>query len=335
MNRNFARPNLRPADLLTTNPVIAATGREGMVEALTQVYRVSGADFIDDGSPIAGVANRIDLDEVTLHYCRYDMAATVRFPPMEGFRQFFGLSGGGRIATVGGGIETGFEKTGIIAPDTRFEAAYSAGYSHLVVQFNEGALLDKLELLEGERPAALNLPVFETTAVDQVWRLRDTAMCLAGQFDAGHAPNRLMVAELQQALVTAFLLDNRATGPKPRQDRTRTAGLKELRRLEDYIHAHWDEALSVADVAEACGTSVRSVFARFKEHCGCSPLSYMRDIRLVRARNLLLDPEQGLSVMDVAIRCGFASFGHFAQRYRERFGELPSETLGVRRQTVS
>jgi transcriptional regulator GlxA family with amidase domain len=92
--------------------------------------------------------------------------------------------------------------------------------------------------------------------------------------------------------------------------------------------------LTVGAVADACETSVRSVFARFKEHRGCSPLSYMRDVRLNRARDLLIDPELHLSVMDVAIRCGFASFGHFAQRYRQRFGELPSTTLGIRRRSI-
>ena len=80
-------------------------------------------------------------------------------------------------------------------------------------------------------------------------------------------------------------------------------------------------------MADACGVSVRSVYARFKECRGQSPLSYMRDVRLSRARDLLSDPLQPASVLDVAMRCGFSSFGHFARRYRERFGELPSDTV--------
>ena len=72
---------------------------------------------------------------------------------------------------------------------------------------------------------------------------------------------------------------------------------------------------------------MRSVFARFKRHRGVSPLTYLREVRLGHANRMLLEAEAGASVIDIALACGFASLGHFAQRYRERFGELPSATL--------
>ncbi len=42
---------------------------------------------------------------------------------------------------------------------------------------------------------------------------------------------------------------------------------------------------------------------------------------------MLMDEGDGASVMSVAYRCGFHNLGHFANGYRARFGELPSQTL--------
>jgi AraC-like DNA-binding protein len=326
------RDNHRPLDLLSAGPLITPGDRKHVAEGLERAYRVRRVDFGPSEAAMAGLANRIDLREVTLHFCRYEAETHIAFPRMEGFRQFFCLSGSGEISVGGRQFESGPHHTGIVPPDSNFEARYGAGYSHLVVQFSEAVLLNKLELLEGRSaPARLDLPVFQTLDAAKVWRLRETALALAAQFDSGAPPNRLLASEMAQALVSSFLIENRAAFSGLLAETPRRAGRGDMRRLEDYIQAHWDQPLTVPAVAEACGVSVRSVFARFKDQHGVSPLTYMRDVRLDRARDMLCDPDSHLSVIDVAMRCGFASFGHFARRYRDRFGELPSATLASRR----
>ena len=56
----------------------------------------------------------------------------------------------------------------------------------------------------------------------------------------------------------------------------------------------------------------------------------LRGVRLEQARRMILADEAGASVTQIAMACQFASFGHFARRYREKFGELPSETMAKR-----
>lgn len=318
----------RSMDLLTASPLIPLSDRNQMAEGLERAYRVLSADFEAQDLEMVGLANRVELGEVTLHYCRYETQTDIRFAHMDGFRQFFCLAGSGRISVAGRGIETAPRQTGIVPPDSDFKAVYAPGYAHLVLQFSERVLLRKFELLEGRSaPGALSLPLFETLDAAHVWRLRDTALCLAGQFDRLSPGNRMVVAELEQALVSTFLVENRSAFPGLLATSPRLAGQNDLKRLEEYIHAHWDQPLTIEAVAEACGVSVRSVYARFKDHHGVPPLSYMRDVRLVRAHEMLKDPHQRQSVLDIALKCGFHSFGHFARRYRERFGELPSATL--------
>jgi transcriptional regulator GlxA family with amidase domain len=74
--------------------------------------------------------------------------------------------------------------------------------------------------------------------------------------------------------------------------------------------------------------SVRTLHAAFQERLATSPMTYVRTVRLDRARAELLrsDPHE-VSVTDVAMRYGFAHLSRFAQQYRDRFGELPSVTL--------
>jgi transcriptional regulator GlxA family with amidase domain len=62
---------------------------------------------------------------------------------------------------------------------------------------------------------------------------------------------------------------------------------------------------------------------------GVSPASYMHNVRLERAHEelLMVQPGDGVTVGDVALRWGFQHAGRFAVYYRQRFGESPSETL--------
>src|SRR5436190_4413075 len=52
-----------------------------------------------------------------------------------------------------------------------------------------------------------------------------------------------------------------------------------------------------------------------------------RQLRLAAAHASLVEGSNGTSITEVAARFGFGHFGRFAQDYRQRFGETPSETL--------
>lgn len=75
--------------------------------------------------------------------------------------------------------------------------------------------------------------------------------------------------------------------------------------------------------------SVRTLHASFQRCFGMSPMAYVRKMRLEHVREELLawasDPD--IRVTDVATRWEFFHLGRFAQQYRERFGESPSDTI--------
>jgi transcriptional regulator GlxA family with amidase domain len=102
-----------------------------------------------------------------------------------------------------------------------------------------------------------------------------------------------------------------------------------VHRAEDHIRAHWREPIAIEDLAAAANVSVRSLFNGFRRFRGQTPLSYVKALRLDRAREQLLraDPS-GASVTEIALGCGFTHMSKFARDFAARFGERPSALLG-------
>ncbi|WP_343079478.1 helix-turn-helix transcriptional regulator [Ostreiculturibacter nitratireducens] len=100
-----------------------------------------------------------------------------------------------------------------------------------------------------------------------------------------------------------------------------------VRTAEEVMLARADEALSIADVAAEIGVGMRALQAAFQAVRHSSPRAVLNAYRLDRARERLLMAGPGSRVSDIALDCGFSHFGRFSKSYRQRFGELPSETL--------
>jgi len=101
-----------------------------------------------------------------------------------------------------------------------------------------------------------------------------------------------------------------------------------VKKAQEYIHDNAMESITPEDIAQAACISLRSVFAGFKTYLNTTPMAYLKDIRLQLVHNELesRNPSE-TSVTDLALKYGFSHFGNFAAAYRERFGELPNETL--------
>lgn len=100
-----------------------------------------------------------------------------------------------------------------------------------------------------------------------------------------------------------------------------------IKRAREYIHAHADKKVGLAEIATAAGCSYRAVQRGFMDAYGVSPMAYLRTIRLRRIRSLLLSGQGEGSISEIAQNLGFPHAGRFSQAYCREYGELPSETL--------
>ena len=96
-------------------------------------------------------------------------------------------------------------------------------------------------------------------------------------------------------------------------------------RLVDAVvlmEANIEEPLSLDEVAEYVGISRRQLERLFNRYLHCAPSRYYLELRLSRARLLLL--QTSIPVIDVAISCGFSTAPHFSKCYSDLYGKPPS-----------
>lgn len=87
-----------------------------------------------------------------------------------------------------------------------------------------------------------------------------------------------------------------------------------------------ENPILTSDIARQVGITTRQLERLFGKHLNTSPKRYMLDLRLDRARLLLLQTE--MPVIEVALACGFENSGHFARAYRTAFGIAPAKQRG-------
>lgn len=85
-----------------------------------------------------------------------------------------------------------------------------------------------------------------------------------------------------------------------------------------------EQPIGIEDIAHRAGASRRQLERLFHEKLNSSPSQLYLEMRLKKARLLLKQTTD--SVLNVAVQCGFSGASHFSKRYREVFGETPSET---------
>jgi AraC-like DNA-binding protein len=104
-----------------------------------------------------------------------------------------------------------------------------------------------------------------------------------------------------------------------------------VRRAERFIIDNDSASITVSDVADHLGISLRSLQAGFRQWRQTTPTAFLRRARLERVRDELLHSDQEANVTTVALRHGFSHLGRFSGEYRSVFGEDPSATLRRRR----
>nr|WP_287261467.1 GlxA family transcriptional regulator [Thioclava sp.] len=88
-----------------------------------------------------------------------------------------------------------------------------------------------------------------------------------------------------------------------------------------------EDPISPAQLATEVGMSARQLERLFRRYLNRSPKRYYMELRLQKARNLLMQTE--MSVINVAMACGFASPSHFSKCYRAHYQTTPYRERGT------
>jgi len=102
---------------------------------------------------------------------------------------------------------------------------------------------------------------------------------------------------------------------------SRAAELTE--KAKQYIKEHFDEDLSLDEVAAPLLISAGYLTHIFKQETGYSPTKYLRLCRLAEARALLVHSR--LDITDIAFRVGFSDIGSFNNYFKAQTGQTPRQ----------
>lgn len=298
-----------------------------------------GSLFVPHDLDIVGENQRLDvcvsrarMEGVSLVYHRH--GASVRVRP-EPFRNFFllqiPLSGEATVRLGQQEITCNTTQAVMISPNHGVDMRFGSGCEQLIVR------IEKCELerhLEAQLARDLGHPLEFAPAVplltpggQEIKALLHlmTASLLAGQgMCSSPITRKHMVSLLLSGLLTC--LDNNyreelattAREPKPAY----------IRKAQEFIAENVCEAIGPDEIAAAAQVSARALYAGFKRILNTTPMRYLRQVRLDMVHEMLLKGNaRRASVTDIALQLGFQHLGHFCAAYKERFGELPRDTL--------
>lgn len=98
---------------------------------------------------------------------------------------------------------------------------------------------------------------------------------------------------------------------------------KNLEKVISYIHSNYRRHLSVGDLAEVCGYSTSHFTRFFKAITGKSPIEYINRYKIYLACGMLKSTP--LSILDVALECGFENVGYFIKTFKKYTNYTPYE----------
>ena len=99
-----------------------------------------------------------------------------------------------------------------------------------------------------------------------------------------------------------------------------------LSRVIQLMEGNIEEPISPAVLARDVGMSTRQLERLFRRYLSRSPKRYYMELRLQKARNLLMQTD--MTVINVALACGFASPSHFSKCYRSHYDTTPYRERG-------
>ncbi|HIW73029.1 MAG TPA: AraC family transcriptional regulator [Firmicutes bacterium] len=150
-----------------------------------------------------------------------------------------------------------------------------------------------------------------TAAVETIWK----------EAEAGEASSPLMAVAMLWQL--AALLKKEAERQGDTLGTVRETQNKErLAPAVRFIYRHYDQKLTLADLAREASMSVPNFSSVFRRTYGLSPMEYLNRLRLQNATDLLQNTDK--KIIDIAEECGFFSISNFIKAFNHSMGMSPS-----------
>jgi AraC-like DNA-binding protein len=97
-------------------------------------------------------------------------------------------------------------------------------------------------------------------------------------------------------------------------------------KAEELIEENSAQYSSIKSIADMAFTTPRTLQLAFKKHRTYSPMNFLKERKLHKARKLILKSQSGSTIKGIVLTVGILDINRFSKHYKQLFGELPSET---------
>ena len=143
------------------------------------------------------------------------------------------------------------------------------------------------------------------------------AVCLAGD-DLTELRIQAGISELWARLFPVLYREE-----TEQQENKNILAQARLRKMMQFIWDHFAEKITLDDIADSANISKSVALRCFRSGMQTSPVGYLNDYRLHRAKELLLSSHG--TVSDIAVSVGFDNVGYFDRVFRRAFGLTPKQ----------
>jgi len=139
-----------------------------------------------------------------------------------------------------------------------------------------------------------------------------------------------LVPLIQKEVIVRLL--NAPYGVTLRQLVSQESPVQKIVRVLAWLKSHFSDDIVINDLAEMAYMSPSTFRQHFRSVTGMSPLQYIKQIRLLEARQLMLNHH--LDAGSAAVRVGYESASQFSREYNRLFGEPPQRDIRRLREAV-
>lgn len=308
---------------------LASEDPDEIQDAVSRVYAPHRLEVAPGLLRVDSRLNAIELGDVTVGYLTYGQTVCLEIPPGALTAYHVNIPVAGQAETIyrGGSVSGTTTLGAFYGPGQPATIRWDQSCSQICVKYPIKALERELETLLN-RPIGKRIefePGVNVGSPDGIRWLR-TITLLDRSVELLDHP--VLSKRLECLVIDGLLFGHRHNYSDELYNSQSEGRSKAVQHAIDYIESHPAEPVGVRDLAKVSGQSVRALQLSFQRSLGMSPMTYLRDVRLSRAREQLLRaPSGSMTVTRVAHDWGFLNPGRFAALYREKFGEMPSETL--------
>lgn len=178
-----------------------------------------------------------------------------------------------------------------------------------------------LRILDGEREDGGELEALCSRLIETLRRYLRTEAGPAAEQQLSRQVGELFRERLIAGELRRRVLDCYAAAMEQSAAGSAGSGPASIQNAVAYIRAHYRENLSLSQAAQSCGISEVYLSKRFKSEMNVSFVSYVNNLRIDDARELLRDP--ALSLREIADRTGFHNYNYFIKVFKDVTGVTP------------